>query len=322
MVVSFFTYSEITSKKNTDDSALTSQSTIFAKEDPWAMSDFCNDFSIKGRALKRAIEQNKEDVCHFHDLRVAHIHKLYDKNGEIILNEGPTLGLALKQRDQDMYHHLNRIQTKRQKMQEEMMYLALDQQSFDNKYTFYGERLVDVVKRIPFLHGRLCKCFLRKFSKTKDYQCKVCDITADVLTTIAKPDHVTKVGNIYLVAFNAARMLQICGRQGLKCNLAWTEIAAIAWFACYTSDGLCHKAIDNLMYVIPLSEKKKICVDGKNDKYKLVDTETQVAIDLQNVKMLRRLQEKCRAFGNEVSALHSECPYFLPDFFCQYSEKY
>ena len=304
------------------DSRFSSSTTVFDYDDPWALGDVCNQFSVKGKALQKAVEQNMEDICHFHDLRVAHIHKIYDKKGGLILNEGPTLGMALKKRDEDIYHHLDRIEKKKQKLETEMLHLALDQDCFDNKYVFYGERLQDVVKNASYLHKKLCRCFMKK--SDKKYECKVCDIPAHILTTVTKPDHVTKVGSMYLVAFNSARLLQLCGRQGLKCNLSWTEAAAIAWFGSFDTFGhdKPQKFIDDIVYDIPLSKNKKLAINGLTQSYRLVDAGTRVTFDLESRAIVARLHRKCRQFGREVCAVMSGPSYFLPDNFIQHQETY
>ena len=257
-------------------------------------------------ALERARDRTQRmEERYMRDLRTEHVHQLYDHKGCFIPND------SVIRNERKMSKQYERL-VERQKSVE-LMYtdLVLSQDLYHTRFTYVGEKLVDVVQRHKGI-GMECACIQATGCFIWKTNCERCFIPANVLTTIALPSMVTQiVKHIYLVEYAKGGMAQLCAPEGVLINLSWNEAAAIAW--CSYAGTLSKLLIANTKFGIPLGYRKKLVIDTTSDIYE-VHGPAGACISLSSYENLAKLQTKCREFGFRSSEISKVMP-FIPHFF-------
>ena len=239
------------------------------------------------------------------DLRIDHVHQLYDHKGRFLHKDSSVKS------ERKMVKQYDRL-VQRQKGVESMYQdLVMYQDLYNNRFTYIGERLVDIVQRHTGI-GIGCECMQAARTYKWRSDCDRCCIPANVLTTIALPHMVSHVGkHVYLVEYAKGGKVQVCAPDGLMINLGWNEAAAIAW--CAHGGSLSKGLFANTKFAIPLGYRKKLVVDMLHDTFELHGA-AGICIPLPSYDTLAKLQHKCREFGFRSIDVAKVSP-FIPHFF-------
>lgn len=239
------------------------------------------------------------------DMRVQHLHQLYDANGKLIPTEPSSKS------EEEMFVAYKNLEATKKNAESQFAEYALQQDMFTARFHYVGERLVNVANRSD-VYGMICYCMESsgRFTTTPTV-CAKCEIPANVLTTIANPSYISVlVDKVYLVCYAHGGLVQICASNARKITLSWSEVAFVVW--CAFPGTLC-KDIFKSAFAIPVGSQKQIVVDVPNDKY-VMKGPGGVIIELGTFNALRTLQEKCREFAFRCDNIADLAP-FIPSFF-------